>query len=155
QEQIHQPGGDGEGRAVLERDGGDVAVRPRGQGDEVHRSRAGGADGGEIAQPGGAGACERVDLAVHGDADEGHEHDDHEEGGGSASPPEVEVAGAGNEVREDDSEDGTGLHCAAKTSFPMAAKWGWSRSKVTSRSSGTRRVRAVTVMKFVSPPQRG
>src|SRR5207244_11971022 len=125
------------------------------QSHEVHDAGAGRADRGEVAQRRALGAGEGVELAVDGDADEEHDDHDGEERRGAGAAAEVEVAGAGNEIGEDDGDDGAGLHCAVKTSFPIEAKCGRSLSKVTSSSSGTRRVREVAVLKFGTPAQAG
>src|SRR4029079_6642407 len=110
-------------------------------------------DGGRGGEGKPAGARDGVEVSVDGEADEEHEENDAEVDDGARAAAEVEMPGAGNEIRQRHGPDRAGLH--SKRSFRMVWKCGASLSKVTSSSSGTRRVRAVTVMKFVSPPQRG
>src|SRR5207253_6837424 len=93
----------------------------------------------------------RVEAADDGDTDrEEHDHD-REEGDGASAIAEEEVAGAGNEIGHQHGREGSVAHA----SIVSPSKCGRSFAKVVSSSSGTRRVCAVTVMKFESPPQRG
>ena len=95
-----------------------------------------------------------VEIAVDGQTEGEHQDDDAEECDRSAALAEVEVAASWNEVREHHRRDRARLHDPAK-SFRTFLKWGSSLSNVTVSSSGTSRVRAVTVMKFESPLHRG
>src|SRR5260221_1685705 len=148
EQQVHQAGGEGEGGAVLERDRANVAKWSEVPGDEVRQSDADRSQSGELVQQAPVG---RVEVPVDGDADHEERHDDGEEGRGAASPAEVEVAGTGKKQRQDHCGD----RAASHTRLSTLSKWGASLSKVVLRSSGTTRVRAVTVMKFESPLQRG
>src|SRR2546428_1545627 len=97
---------------------------------------------------------DRVEIAVDGRADREHEHDDDEKGDRPCALAEIKVACGGDEICEHDRRDGTAAHDPAK-SFRTFLKCGCSLSNVTSKSSGTTRVRSGTVMKFESPLQRG
>ena len=70
------------------------------------------------------------------------------------SQSDVDVARAGQDVREHHRNDRAAPH-EGTASFAIVRKSGSSLSNVVSSASGTRRVCAVTVMKFESPPHRG
>src|SRR2546422_10080458 len=97
---------------------------------------------------------DRVEIAVDGQADREHEHDDDEKGDRPCALAEIKGACAGDEICEHDRRDGTAAHDPGKT-FRTFLKCGCSSLKVTSKSSATTPVRVAMVLKFESPHQSG
>src|ERR1700682_5372367 len=146
EQQIHQPGRKGERRAVLVGDRADIAEWAEVPGDEVREAYADRPQRRELVEQPTLG---RVEMPVYGDADHEERHDDDEKCRGPAPPAEGEMASAGKKERQDHCGDRAGYRFHGRLSNP--SKCGASLSNVVLRSSGTRRVRAVTVMKFESP----